>query len=253
MDVTTKCAVWLLWCVFLSQQWRAGWKSSLLRLCWVQEYQHFLHWICGYQDFPFFFFFLLVKDQVIHILSSHSMQHVFGLPEGYGRCSEAVIPANVFITNYFCIYLLEIVTKQMNCRQSLGSGIKKGDLRTSYLFTHAQWAICGPQQLLYVDDRHFKFAIWVYRLSSVACDWSDWGGWVGMGALLELEKSPSCAFLTWVKFSCSLTSSTVVQSLCKLPGLTLCCITLGELWGMTNKGAFELTWCPRTFGSWEQI
>lgn len=201
----------------------------------------------------FLFFFLLVKDQVIHILSSHSMQHVFGLPEGYGRCSEAVIPANVFIKNYFCIYLLEIVTKQMNCRQSLGSGIKKGDLRRSYLFTHSQWAIYGPQQLLYVHDRHFKFAIWVYRLSSVACDWSDWGGWVGMGALLELEKSPSCAFLTWVKFSCSLTSSTVVQSLCKLPGLTLCYITLGELWGMTNKGTFKLTWCPRTFGCWEQI
>lgn len=69
-------------------------------------------------------------------------------------CQEAVIPINRFIKNYFCLCLLGIVTKQMNCRQKLGSEVAKGDLRISYLFTHAQWAICGPQRLLYVDDRH---------------------------------------------------------------------------------------------------
>lgn len=45
----------------------------------------------------------------------------------------------------------------MNCRQKLGSEVKKGDLRTSYLFTHAKWAICDPQWLLYVDDRDILY------------------------------------------------------------------------------------------------
>lgn len=204
-------------------------------------------------------FLLLVKDQVIHIISSQSRHHVFGLPEGHGRCSvlsgssdSCQLVYQKLPSSLWC-YLLGIITQQMNCRQKLGSEVKKGNLRTSYLFTHAQWATCGPQRLLHTAERDILNFLWVYKISSVTCDWSDWGGWVGMGALLELGKSPSCAFQTWVKFSCSLKSFTVVQSLCKLPGLTLCCISLGELWGMINKGTFELTWSPRIFGSWLQI
>lgn len=73
----------------------------------------------------------------------------------------------------------------MNCSQKLDSEVKKGNLWTSSLFPHPQWATCGPQRLLWWQRQMTVLNLPSKSMGSLQLCWnrSDWGGWVGTGTV----------------------------------------------------------------------